>query len=226
MSRLHRDDFPLGSLARDPRNWVMVDGIYRPRVRGGTTFTGVETLAQMSADAGAVGPTASLLSVLTRECLQPVSPAYVNQIGRRLHIKASGVIDTTAVVPTYQLQLVVGPTYANPLTTGQMLAQNAAITPAVSLTGSLEFWLDVEISIRAVGSSASMRAYGTLLNDWALSGTYVITPFKNATPPTAVVLTGTGGGLVNLYFDIEVIMAAATAGNTVTCVDYRLQSQN
>jgi len=156
----------------------------------------------------------------------PVAPSYLSQIGRRLMIKASGVIDTTAVVPTYQLQFVAGPTIANPLTTGQMLAQNAVITPAASLTGALEWWLDFDISVRVVGSSASMRAYGKMLNDWAVSGTYVITPFKNAAPPTAVVLTGAGGALVNLYFDLEIIMAAATAGNTITCLDYLLQSPN
>src|SRR2546423_223599 len=142
-------------------------------IRGGTNFSGAETLATMSASTAAVGPTASLLSVLTRECLEPIAPAYFSQIGRRLHLHAHGTISTTATVPTFQLQLVVGPTYANPLTSGQMLAQNATITPAAA--ANLDWYLDVVLSVRATGSSGFFLAVGPLLNNWAAAATSVIT---------------------------------------------------
>lgn len=189
----------------------------------GTTYRASETLAEMSASAAAVGPTASLLSVLTREALEPIQPSYMKQIGMRFHLFANGTISTTATVPTYQLQLVTGSAYANPLTSGQMLAQNATITPAAA--ANLDWYLDVIMTIRATGSSGSILAVGRLINNWAASATYVITPFKNATPPTAVVVTNTGGLLVPLYFDLEIIMGAATAGNTITCLDYELISK-
>lgn len=193
-------------------------------VRGGTSFNGAETLASMTVNGSAVGPTASLLSLLTRECLEPVAPSYMRAAGSRFWLRAHGTISTTATVPTFQLQVVVGPTYANPLTSGQMIAQNAAITPAAA--ANLDWYLDILVAVRATGSSGSFIAAGQLENNWAASATYVGTPFKNATPPTAVVLTGTGGMLVPIYFDVEVIMGAATAGNTATCLDYQLVSMN
>lgn len=193
-----------------------------PAIGGGTNYNVGETLVSMSIAGGTVGPTASLLSILTRECLEPVAPSYFRQSGSRLWLRAYGNVDTTAVVPTYQFQLVTGPTYANPLTSGQMLAQNVTITPAASLTGTLDFWLDVMITVRLTGSVGSFIAVGTLINDWAVALTYVVTPFKNAVQAAPVALSGTGGMLVPLFFDVEVIMGAATAGNTATCLDYAL----
>lgn len=192
----------------------------------GTNFTGGETLASMSVAPAAVGPSAALLSILSRECLEPIAPNYFRLSGARFWLRAYGNVLTTAVVPTYQLQLVAGPTLANPLTAGQMLAQNVAITPAASLTGTLEYWLDLMIKVSATGSSGSLLAVGTLINDWAVALTYVVTPFKNLLQAAPVVLTGAGGLLVPIYFDLEVIMGAATAGNTMNCLDYSLISLN
>lgn len=192
----------------------------------GTSFAGFEMLAFMQTPPGEIGPTASLLSILSRECLQPIQPSYLSTVGRKLQLRSYGNIDTTAVVPTFQFQVVTGPTYANPLTSGQMLAQNVAITPAAATTGTLEWHLDVRITVRATGSSAQLFAVGTLFNDWVTALTFVQTTMKNAVEAAAVTLTGTGGALVPLYFDLEVIMGAATAGNTVACLDYELISIN
>ncbi len=201
--------------------WLAQRGIL-PIIQGATNYNQGETIAAMTIAGGAIGPTASLLSILTRECLEPIAPSYFRQAGNRFWLTAYGNVDTTAVVPTYQFQLVTGPTYANPLTSGQMLAQDVTITPAASLTGTLDWWLNVIITVRATGSSGSLIATGTLINDWAVALTYVVTPFKSAVQAAPVVLTGTGGMLVPLYFDLEVIMGAATAGNTATCLDYSL----
>lgn len=211
-------------LDRFERKLWMAERKITPLIAGGTSFSGFETLSIMSSTAAAVGPTASLLSVLNRESIEPIAPAYHSQIGKRLWLRAYGQISTTATVPTYQLQLVVGPTYANPLTSGQMISQNAVITPAAA--ANLDWWLDVIITVRATGSSGTLLAVGTLINNWAASATYVVTPFRNANPPTAVTLTGAGGLLVPIYYDLEVIMGAATAGNTVTAFDYHLVSMN
>jgi hypothetical protein len=40
------------------------------------------------------------------------------------------------------------------------------------------------------------------------------------------VATGAGGLLVPIYFDLSVILGAATAGNSFTCLDYELLSMN
>lgn len=191
-------------------------------VGGGTGFRGSEVLAEMEASGGAQGPSASLVSLLTRKAVLPIAPSYFATAGQRFHVKAYGTISTTATVPTYQFQYVVGPAGANPIASANMLAQNATITPAASTTGNLEWWLDLVMTVRAPGSAGTLLAVGTLINDWVTAGTYVVTPFKNATPPTAVSVTG--GMAVPLYFDLEVIMGAATAGNTATCLDYQLLS--
>jgi hypothetical protein len=192
----------------------------------GTAFSGFETLASMATAPGEIGPTASLLSVLSRECVQPIAPSYFAQAGKRFWTRAYGNIDTTATVPTFQFQQVVGPTGANPLTSGQMLAQNVAITPAAATTGTLEWFLNLFTVVRATGSSGSLFSTGTLFNDFVTALTFVQTTMKNAVEATAVVLTNAQGMLVPLYFDVEVIMGAATAGNTVACMDYELVSTN
>lgn len=192
----------------------------------GTAFNGPETLASMATVPGEIGPTNALLSILSRECVQPIAPSYTSRIGSRFRMRAYGNIDTTATVPTFQFQVVAGPTIANPLTSGQMIAQNVAITPGASTTGTLEWFLDVVIVVRVAGSSGSLHAIGTLFNDWVTALTFVQTTMKNAVESAAVVMTGAGGLLVPIYLDVEVIMGAATAGNTVACLDYELQSLN
>ena len=193
----------------------------------GTNFNGLETLASMQTAPGAVGPTASPgISCLSRECLEPIAPNYFRQIGNRFWVRAYGTTLSTTTITTQQLILNVGPTYANPLG-GQMIAQNAAITPAGTSPVTCNWALDVLVTVRATGTSGSLIAVGWLHNNWAAADTVVPTFFANvalSTAPTAVVLTGTGGMQVPLYFDLISIQGAATAGNTCTALDYALMS--
>jgi hypothetical protein len=218
-------------LARQERalgwNYWDVGGRQVPVVAGGTSFGGAETLASQEASSGNIGPTATLLSLLTRVCIPAVGPQYYLPIGRRFAVKATGNINTTATVPTYQFQYLASPTtnaFADPLASSVMLAQNATITPVAA--SNLDWYLDLRMATRSSGTQPSTNGtilcIGTLMNNWAASATYVITPFKNATPPTAVTVNLAAG----LYFDLEVIMGAATAGNTAVCFDYELLSLN
>jgi hypothetical protein len=217
----------------DRKFWVMENGvkdIHIPHWDGpGTSFSGAETLASMTINGTATAPTTTPgTSALTRECLEPVAPVYLSKAGNRLLMKAYGTMLATATITTQQLALQCGPTYANPLTSGQMIAQLAsAITPAAAVTH--QWWLECLIVVRATGSSGSLQAVGTFLNDWLTAGTFVITPYQNQvadTAPTAVTMTGTGGLLVPMYFDLSSIQGAATAGNSCTCLDYTLLSLN
>lgn len=195
----------------------------------GTNYNGAETLASMTIDGVASTPaTTPGSSMLTRECLEPVAPSYFKLAGARFWVRAYGTVLATATIPTFNLALQFGPTYANPLTSGQMIAQFAAtITPAAAVTH--QFNLDCLITVRATGSSGSLRAVGICHNDILTAGTQVETLFQNTavdTAPTAVVATGAGGLLVPIYFDLSVILGAATAGNSFTCLDYTLLSLN
>lgn len=202
-------------------------------ISGGTNFSGAETLASMGTSPGAIGPVATPgLSVLSRECLEPIAPAYLARAGSRLHVRAYGTIVATATVPTFQLQLVAADAYANPLATHVATLANISafggtttITPAAA-TGA-DWFLDVLMAVRTTGSAGTIIAVGAMLNNWAATATYVTTPFKNATPPTAVVAPNGGSGLLApVYFDLNMILGAATASNTVTCLDYQLLSLN
>lgn len=210
------------------RLWMAERGIV-PAIGGGTSFNGSETLASMTIDGTASTPTVTPgSSMLTRECLEPIAPSYFRSAGSRFWLRAYGTVLATATIPTFSLALQFGPTYANPLTSGQMLAQfPATITPAAAVTH--QFWLECMITVRATGSSGSLRAVGTCYNDILTAGTFVTTLFQNTavdTAPTAVVATGTGGLLVPIYFDLSVILGTATAGNSFTCLDYSLVSLN
>lgn len=191
----------------------------------GTAVNGLETLASMQTPPGSVGPTASPgISVLSRECLEPIAPMFFRQIGNRFWVRAAGTTLATATITTQQLLLNVGPTYANPLA-GQMIAQNVAITPGAAV---ISHWmLDVLVTVRATGTSGSLICTGQLENNWAAAATFVGTLFSNqivGVIPTAVVLTGAGGMQVPLYFDLISIQGAATAGNTCNCLEYSLAS--
>jgi hypothetical protein len=197
-------------------------------VRGGTSFGGGETLASMKTPPGAIGPFATPgKSILSPECLQPINPSYFDGTGKRFSIHAFGTITATAVIPTYVMQLLAGPTYANPLATNVVtLASNAAITPGAA-AGTQNWMLDLMLAVRATGAAGTIIAYGFLTNEWATAGTFVMTPFRNANPPTAVAVAPSGSGLLlPIYFDLNEVLSAATAGNTINCLDYRLVSEN
>lgn len=228
----HRVWIPRFVMAMDKfeRNlWITSHGIidtFEPHWDGpGTSFSGAETLASMSVNGAITGPTvAPGVSLLTRECLEPISASYFRQAGNRFWIRAYGTTLSTAVITTQQIVLVIGPTLANPLTGGITLASNTAWTPAAAVTGN--WWLDTIIVVRATGSSGTLESSGFVINDIVTAGTVVSTPFRNANPPSAVTISTTGGLLTSLYFDLNSVQGAGTAGNSAICLDYSLISLN
>lgn len=203
-----------------------IEDVHTPHWDGpGTNFSGYEALASMTVNGAVTGPTvAPGVSLLTRECLQPVAPGYFKNAGSRIWIRAYGTTLSTAVITTQQIVLVTGPTLANPLTGGITLASNAAWTPAAAVTGN--WWLDIMLSVRVVGSSGTIIGEGWITNDVTTAGTVVLTAFRNANPPTAVAVSTAGGLLVPLFFDLNSVQGAATAGNSAICLDYQLASLN
>jgi hypothetical protein len=226
----HRIWIPHFVMARDKyerRRWIAEHGItdlFTPHWDGpGTSFSGAETLAQMSINGATTGPTvAPGVSLLTRECLEPIAASYFRQAGNKFLIRAFGTTLSTSVITTQQIVLVTGPTLASPLTGGVTLASNTAWTPAAAVTGN--WWLDVTMSVRTTGSSGTMMSDGFIVNDIVTAGTVVNTPFRNANPPTSVAVSTAGGFLVPLYFDLNSVQGAATAGNSAVCLDYTLIS--
>jgi hypothetical protein len=211
----------------DRKFWILehdITDVHQPHWDGpGTNVSGFETLASMTVNGATTGPTATPgLSMLTRECMESVAPSYFKLAGSRFWIRAFGTCLSTAVITTEQITLRIGPTYANPLT-GDLLAQHTALTPAAAVTGN--WWLDAMFTVRATGAVGSLIGYGWLTNDLVTAGTIVQTPFRNANPPTAVALT-TPGMLQSLFFDLLSIQGAATAGNSMVCLDYALVSAN
>jgi hypothetical protein len=208
----------------DRRDWMARFGM-TPFIGGGTSFSGAETLASMTINGAITGPTvAPGVSLLTRECLQPIAAAYFSKAGNRFWLRAYGTTLSTAAITTQQIVLVTGPTLANPLTSGVTLASNAALTPAAAVTGN--WWLDVVIAVRTTGSSGTLISDGFLINDITTAGTVVSTPFRNANPPTAVAVSTAGGLLVPLFIDLNSVQGAGTAGNSAICLDYSLTSLN
>lgn len=211
------------------KRWIAerrITDVHQPHWDGpGTVYSGAETLASSSANGAITGPTvAPGVSLLTRECLEPIAAAYFRQAGNRFWIRAFGTTLSTAVITTQQIVLVIGPTLANPLTGGITLASNAAWTPGAAVTGN--WWLDYHFSVRTTGSSGTIIGSGFIHNDVVTAGTVIDTPFRNANPPTAVTVSTGGGLLVPLYIDLNSVQGAATAGNSAICLDYSLVSLN
>jgi hypothetical protein len=191
-------------------------------IGGGTTFSGFETLMSQSATPAAVGPSAAELSLLDRSAVEPVAPAYLLERGYKLWMKANGLITTTATVPTHNFRVKADVTYANPVAGVILTALAATITPRVA--SNMMWYLDVMMTVRAGGSGGTILAVGTFINQFVTSGVSVATDMQNASPPTAVTQSGTGGLAVSNYFDLVSILGAATAGNTQQCLDYALVS--
>lgn len=226
----HRVFIPRHVMAMDKyerKRWIAEHGItdtFEPHWDGpGTTFSGSEVLAAMSINGAITGPTvAPGVSLLTRECLEPIAASYFRQAGNHFKIEAYGTTLSTAAITTQQIVLVTGPTLANPLTGGITLASNVAWTPAAAVTGN--WWLTVMFAVRVTGSSGTILSNGFIVNDIVTAGTVVSTPFRNANPPTAVAVSTAGGLLVPLYFDLNSVQGAGTAGNSAICLDYQLIS--
>jgi hypothetical protein len=222
-SDLHRE---MDRLVPRQRFW-MLDGRRVPVVAGGTSFSGYEVLCSMATPPGAVGPSLNL-SILSTECVQPIQPIYFSKLGNRFEVKAHGTITATATIPTFQITFVAADAYANPLA-GHVatLATHTAITPGAA-AGTQNWQLDLVMAVRATGAAGTLIAVGKFINEWATAGTFVITPFRNANPPTAVQAPASGGSglLAPVFFSLNEVLGVATAGNTINCLDYQLASAN
>jgi hypothetical protein len=231
----HRVWIPRHVMAMDKferKLWIAERGItdlHEPHWDGpGTTYAGAETLASMTIAGSITGPTNGEASMLTRECLEPVAPNYFKLAGARFSVRAHGTILGTTAITTQQVSLFVGPTYASPIA-GQMIGKlPAAQTPGT--TGVVtDWWLDAMVTVRVTGPSGSLICMGNFVSNMVTNATWANTPFKNNAAGTAaspVVMTGTGGLLVPIYFDLTSNQAAATASNSATCLDYTLLSLN
>lgn len=151
-------------------------------------------------------------------------PANYLTPGRRLRLRAFGTWATTAATPTLVFKVRWGGV------AGTLITQTAAITTVTSTTSAM--WdLEVILSTRAVGTTGSILGWGVFRAYAGVAGTIasatgeaLVTPFGSAgiLAPAAVTIDTTADTALAL----TVTWGTANAANTITGLDYSIESMN
>ena len=191
-------------------------------IGGGTSFNGVETLAEQNS-AATVANTTVQTSLILNDDRGPFAPPYFNRIGAELLFEAGGVVSTTGT-PTLVIRFTTGTAWnATAITTTTMAGTNAntATATASGLANADYFVRGFGTTRTVAGTTSTIILTGYLLG-LVFSTTQPFANLKNATPPTAATVDLS----VNVYYDLNVAWGTASASNTITNNFYNLRSMN
>ncbi|HEY6925151.1 MAG TPA: hypothetical protein VI653_16870 [Steroidobacteraceae bacterium] len=170
-------------------------------------------LITLQAAGPALSNSTTQTSVLNGQAKATLPAEFLQYIGQKLRISAAGVISTAPSGPGTLAWTVMFGSIA-------VYAGGASGTLATSASG-VPWNLDIELTVRAVGSgtSATVAGNGKLVSA-ALSAT---TPIQLLTVPGA--LTGFDSTVASVV-DLQATWSVASASNTLTCHSYELTSCN
>jgi hypothetical protein len=197
------------------------DGLPLP-VGGGTTFSGVETLAEQNS-AVTVASTTTPTSLLQGDDRGPFPPSYFSRIGAELMVEATGVISTSGT-PTLLIRLCSGIAWSATAVTTTPLCGTNAMTATATATGlaNADYFIRLIGTTRSIGGQSSTLLVTGYMLGLVFSTTQPYVVLKNATPPTAVTVDFS----VNVYLDLVATWGTSSASNTITQNAYNLRSMN
>jgi hypothetical protein len=174
------------------------------------------TLVEMQQDGTALTNSTGEASILNAQSKIFLPSGYINRIGKRFIIRASGRVSTVVTTPgTLTLRFKLGPTANIAAATSQAISLNIVAKTNVG------WFLDLGLTVRAIGSgtSANVMAQGTWQSE-AVIGSAVPTVggagsamWQAATP---VVGTGFDSSVAN-QIDLTAQFSVANAANSIQC---------
>lgn len=180
------------------------------------------TLVEMQSDGTALNTSTTETSILNAQAKIFLPSGYINRVGKRLCLRASGRISNIVTTPgTLTLRFKLGPTANIAVATSQAIQLNAVAKTNVS------WWLDLSMLVRSIGggTSATIFAQGT----WE-SEAMVGSPLPSAGGVGAAVwqasapAVGTGfDSTVANQIDLTARFSVSNAGNAIQCHTFALE---
>ena len=175
----------------------------------------VQTLATLKVAGPAVSNTTTATSLLGTGASQDARfnmPSNFLQIGSQFQIRAGGVISTAASAPgtlTYSVQI------------GSVVVYTGAASPTLATSASsAPFYLEIDMTVRAIGGGTNSQIFGTGVSQ---SAAY------SATTPTLLLGGSAGSGFDSTasgFVDLFVTWSVASASNSINLTNYTLLSLN
>ena len=163
-----------------------------------------QTLATAQVDGSALTNTTTATSILPATAKWTVPAGYL-KIGDIIRVKAGGRISTAAATPgTLTFDVRAG--------TSTVIFNGGASGTLATSASNLSWLLDAQLTVRAVGTSASTLGMG-VLHSAALSATTPVMLLPASAPAVGSTFDSTASFVLDLYATWSV----ASASNTLTC---------
>ncbi len=170
----------------------------------------LESFASSGEDGSALTNTTTPTSIISaaRKITLPAA-TYFDRVGASLRIRASGRISTAASSPgTLQFLVKFGST----------TVFDGGASPTLATSASNLTWhLDILLTCRAIGSSATVLGSG-VLHTAALSATVPIMLLPVSSPAAGTSFDGTVSQTVDLF----AAWSTASASNSITCHQFNI----
>ncbi len=177
-----------------------------------------QSLITAAGDGPALSNSSSATSILPAQAKLTLFANYLDFVGRKLKITAQGRISNIATTPgTLQLQVKLGST---------VVFDGGAMQLSTTAHTNVPWWLDIALTVRAVGSSANLMGQGWFMSQAAnISGAdsttgHSVLLIPNTAPAVGNSFDSTTGQVLDLFATFSV----ANAGNALTLHQYEVQS--
>ena len=180
----------------------------------------VGPIAVQQVDGAALTNTTTATSLLAAHFKAAMAPAFFNSIGKTFRFMATGRISTVVTTPgTLTLDFRLGSVVA---------FNGGAMTLSTSAKTNVSWWLDMLLTVRAIGSGTSANILG--VGRWtseAAGATTVAGEAKSIMLPASAPAAGTGfDSTASAAPDFFATWSVANASNSIQCHQAALFSVN
>jgi hypothetical protein len=169
-------------------------------------------------DGTALANSTSATSILPAAAKFTFPANYLDFVGRKLRVTAQGRLSNIVTTPgTLTLDLRLGAT---------VVFNGGAMQMSTTAHTSVPWWWEVEVTVRAIGSSASLMGQGMFFSQAAsISGADPTTGHSFLmTPNTAPAVGNTFDSTAALALDLFAKFSVNDAANSITLHQYEVQS--
>lgn len=180
------------------------------------------TLVEAQIDGTALATSTTETTILPAVCKIVLPSGYINRIGKRFIVRASGRISNIVTTPgTLTFRVKLGPTANIAVATSQAISLNVVAKTNVG------WFLDLELTVRAIGSgtTATIMAQGTWQSQSVVgSGVPTASGAGSAMWQAATPVVGTGfDSSVANQIDLTAQWSVSNAGNSIQLHTFALE---
>jgi hypothetical protein len=178
----------------------------------------VQSLISSQGDGSALSNSGVATSILPAHAKLTLPANYLDYIGRRIKVHAQGNISNIVTTPgTLTLDLRLGAT---------VVFNGGAMQLSTTAHTTVPWWWDVELTLRAVGSSANFMGQGKFTSQAAnISSSDPTTGHSTLLTPNTTPAVGSNfDSTTALVLDLFATFSIANAGNAIAVNQYEVLS--